>query len=596
MSSKRTVVLEINKQLSTTHFEPICIHEVQMFCVQFEAHSSVQQTNAISRISFQLEAMSKVGLKGRGKGAKDDGNETHKQPQKSPLPASDSSKAKNKTPVPSSAVEHSGPGTPRRKTKSNPRVKGAGKSSDSATGVRRFKSTDHNRQKPVGENKRPRQKKTSARRYRREVGTAEDLASIDQASVKHEKVHKDEDPNKAHPDKHSAVKLRRGTSKKQKSEPKKEHPCFKFICQVLGRRVRSCIQEYGNELRNEDLEGSAKAFTANEDKNRYDDIVCLDQTRVKLQGRPDGNDYIHANYVRLPGCRTYICTQGPLEWTCEEFWHMIIQASLTVSISEKVEMIVMLCDFCENSETKSAQYFPDVVGQLSTFGPITVKHVDQQTHSIEGLFTRHLSVEQNGTTLSITHMQMCNWPDHMAPMSTDGILAILNTIRSKAENRPVVVHCAAGIGRTGTFVGIDHLAEVMKQATSNKPPIAVAEFVKEMRKQRSGVVQNAIQYVFLHVAFMSLLIEDGVIEKPELYDDFSRQFKSYCSTVLARSRAKSKPKKVKAKEALKKKPSKGVLSAPNVTTAVEKLQLAPPSKPSETSPLQSPVPSNRGTK
>ncbi|KAI6209151.1 hypothetical protein M3Y96_00190700 [Aphelenchoides besseyi] len=532
--------------------------------------------------------MSKMGLKVRGKGAKEDGNNTNKPLQKSPLPASDSSKTKNKTPIASSAIEHSAPGTPRRKTKSNPPVKPTGKANDLATGIRRVKSTNHIRQKPIGGNKRPRHRRTSARHYRREVGTAEDLASIDQASVKNEKVNKttkEEEPNKTTPDKQSAVKLRRGTSKKQKSEPKKEHPCLKYICQVLGRRVRSCIQEYGNELRNEDPEGSAKAFTANEDKNRYDDIVCLDQTRVKLQGRPDGNDYIHANYVRLPGCRTYICTQGPLEGTCEEFWHMIIQ--------EKVEMIVMLCDFCENSEIKSAQYFPEAVGQSSTFGSITVKYVDQQTHSIEGIFTRHFNVEQNGTTQLITHMQMCNWPDHMAPLSTDGILAILNIVRSKTENRPIVVHCAAGIGRTGTFVGIDHLAELMKQATSSKPPIT---FVKEMRKQRSGVVQNAIQYVFLHVAFVSLLIEDGVIEKPELYDDFNRQFKSYCSTVVARSRAKSKPKKVKVKESTKKKTSKVLSTAPKVNTAIEKIEIAPPSKPSETSPIQSPVPSNRGTK
>lgn len=82
------------------------------------------------------------------------------------------------------------------------------------------------------------------------------------------------------------------------------------------------------------------------DCNRYRDVICAEQGRVRL----DNGRYIHANWITALGEQRFICTQGPLERTCADFWTMVVQ--------ENIESIVMLCDTVEQNKTKCHQYWP----------------------------------------------------------------------------------------------------------------------------------------------------------------------------------------------------------------------------------------------
>ncbi|OZC06980.1 Protein-tyrosine phosphatase [Onchocerca flexuosa] len=100
--------------------------------------------------------------------------------------------------------------------------------------------------------------------------------------------------------------------------------------------------------------------------------MCLDKTRVILRDRPRSNNYIHANWVQISNNKRYICTQGPLEETVEDFWWMIFK--------EEVQAIVMLCDFIEDGESKCAEYYPLTTGEKIRSGGITVKNEKDVEH------------------------------------------------------------------------------------------------------------------------------------------------------------------------------------------------------------------------
>ncbi|EFO12879.1 protein-tyrosine phosphatase [Loa loa] len=104
---------------------------------------------------------------------------------------------------------------------------------------------------------------------------------------------------------------------------------------------------------------SHTAFDKNMKKNRYKDVICLDKTRVVLQNGE--SDYIHANHVKGdPFLNPFICTQGPMQITVNDFWIMIMQ--------EKVSNIIMLCNVREEGKNKCFQYWPQDVGSSLTFG------------------------------------------------------------------------------------------------------------------------------------------------------------------------------------------------------------------------------------
>ncbi|KAK6047583.1 Protein-tyrosine phosphatase, partial [Cooperia oncophora] len=108
---------------------------------------------------------------------------------------------------------------------------------------------------------------------------------------------------------------------------------------MLKKPIRALAKEFAANKKIKPADYTTEAYEKNDAKNRYNDIICIDATRVVLKDRPPDDDYIHASWMTMPDGQKYICTQGPLQEYVGDFWHMIT--------SEKCRVIVMLCNFNE---------------------------------------------------------------------------------------------------------------------------------------------------------------------------------------------------------------------------------------------------------
>ncbi|XP_074655818.1 tyrosine-protein phosphatase non-receptor type 11-like [Tubulanus polymorphus] len=248
----------------------------------------------------------------------------------------------------------------------------------------------------------------------------------------------------------------------------------------------------------------------NKNKNRYKNILPFDHTRVTLRdGLEDeiGADYINANYITsdedVPEAKKmYIAAQGCLQSTITDFWRMVWQ--------ENSRVIVMTTKEVERGKIKCVKYWPDeteshdmeILGaKLVLHG---VKEVDTTDYTLrEFLLTRRENDGQKASTRAIYHYQFKVWPDHGVPADPGCVLNFLQDINQKQENipqaGPIIVHCSAGIGRTGTFIVIDIIINQICQLGLDVE-IDIQKTVQMVRAQRSGMVQTEAQYKFVYLA------------------------------------------------------------------------------------------------
>ena len=280
--------------------------------------------------------------------------------------------------------------------------------------------------------------------------------------------------------------------------------------------VRALVEEY-LDLRKEKPPDhlTTKASEENIVRNRYKDVPCWDQSRVKLTGGPV--DYIHGNWVDgLGKQRQFIATQGPLnssvpgkmEPTTSEFWRMVWE--------HKVTVIVMLCQTVETNKPKCAQYWPERPGQKAVHGPITVETIDVQSRAIQDhqFSISILKVSDNrGGVRALVHCLHKSWPDRNVPPSAYPLVdfqAIVGGFHSRMaarlgltkEQSPLVVHCSAGIGRTGTFLVIDICVALLGRYGA----VNVREVVRLVRTQRLFAVQTSSQYVCVYQTLLEWLV------------------------------------------------------------------------------------------
>ncbi|EYB92639.1 hypothetical protein Y032_0191g1291 [Ancylostoma ceylanicum] len=200
------------------------------------------------------------------------------------------------------------------------------------------------------------------------------------------------------------------------------------------------------------------ASDANKYKNRYDDIPCVDQSRVILRGKH--SDYIHANHVITPSGRRFICAQGPTRNTVVDFWHMILQ--------ENCRTILMLCNNYEGEVEKVANYCPSSAGTTFDICNIFVTLSSRKVFAEFGFTVSQLDVQAGLANIKIRHIHFTKWPDHSAPVDVEGIIELHRVLLDNPSLSPVLVHCSAGVGRTCTFVGnfSQILEELVDQLTS----------------------------------------------------------------------------------------------------------------------------------
>uniref|UniRef100_A0A915PGP3 Tyrosine-protein phosphatase domain-containing protein n=1 Tax=Setaria digitata TaxID=48799 RepID=A0A915PGP3_9BILA len=236
------------------------------------------------------------------------------------------------------------------------------------------------------------------------------------------------------------------------------------------------------------------AHKLNRSKCRYNDIMCLDQSRVLLKPWPDcQGDFIHANWITHELLDyPFICTQGPLNQTCGDFWRMVWQ--------ENVELIIMLCRTSEENRNKCAQYWPLNQGQVLTFCGITIRAVEKRAGDPDVHCTA-LLLTYRGERRPLAHYQWVSWPDKFVPDQLTVPYTLLSSAR--ARKTPTVIHCSAGIGRT--------------------------EIVWSVRSQRSRAVQNEEQYLYIHYLTVQRLVNKGIVTDKAV-SRFCRDYEQYYFT------------------------------------------------------------------
>ncbi|KAL7737912.1 hypothetical protein ACLKA6_006284 [Drosophila palustris] len=238
------------------------------------------------------------------------------------------------------------------------------------------------------------------------------------------------------------------------------------------------------------LELSYSASELGNNKNRYADIYPYDKNRVILDIDSEGSDYINASFIDgYTRKKEYIATQGPKPESVKDFWRMILQ--------HNVRVIVQVTQFREGNTIKCHEYYPYNVRGLS----VTIKSKESfEIYDRTELCVVH---EKYGLKEKVVHLFFKKWPDHGCPDDPMHLITFVKKV--KAEKRPnyspIVVHCSAGVGRTGTFIGLDLIMQRLKSESK----INIFETVKKLRFQRMKMVQTQQQYTFLYACTYELV-------------------------------------------------------------------------------------------
>lgn len=318
-------------------------------------------------------------------------------------------------------------------------------------------------------------------------------------------------------------------------------------------------------------EFASALLPSNRGKNRYSNVLPPERTRVTLlpqkipkapreeggaaadggvsssssEEEEEGDDYINANLVtgldlletdqadsdasddashrwELP---QYIATQGPLEWTVGDFWRMVWERDVSV--------VIMLTKEIENGRVKCGHYWPE------EGAPIKGERFDVEQVEVddgEELITRVVAVtnKETGESRNVTQFMYTAWPDHGLPPSTTAYLELSRRAdEANVTKAPLVVHCSAGIGRTGTFCTVHSTVELIMWKMKNQvrklgrvvepPTVDIPSTVVKLRLQRPGMIQTREQYMFCFLAIMEeaerLLAEHQFVPNEDADDD-----------------------------------------------------------------------------
>uniref|UniRef100_A0A8C4PZI2 protein-tyrosine-phosphatase n=2 Tax=Eptatretus burgeri TaxID=7764 RepID=A0A8C4PZI2_EPTBU len=235
----------------------------------------------------------------------------------------------------------------------------------------------------------------------------------------------------------------------------------------------------------------------NKCKNRYFNILPYDSNQVKLvAGCTTESNYINASYVKgKSGAKHYIATQGPLPCTQAHFWQMVWE--------QQVSMIIMLTKCKERLKVKCEPYWPEgkAMEKYADFAVTLLSEIQQSNWIVRSFI---ISYQDEGER-EVRHFQYLAWPDKGTPINShvSGLVELLKKTRLAAQltNRPILVHCSAGVGRTGTFIALDQVLSDLESGSDN---IDFMALVAELRWYRTGMVQTEEQYAFIHTCTLEM--------------------------------------------------------------------------------------------
>jgi protein tyrosine phosphatase len=233
----------------------------------------------------------------------------------------------------------------------------------------------------------------------------------------------------------------------------------------------------------------------NKAKNRFRNVLPYDATRVYLTG-PD--DYINASHIRIQVGKKqlhYIACQGPLPQTTGDFWRMVWE--------QKADVIAMVTLVTESGKVKCHHYWPDSIS-----APFTICNRFEisltQVQRLESFDIHHIKMEdlESGRIHRVTHLNFTGWPDHGSPESGLPLLKYIHFMNLVHDSGAIVVHCSAGIGRTGTLLTLD----ITKSMIESDIKFDIHKIVNDLRRQRQGMIQTKDQYMFVYKATKDALI------------------------------------------------------------------------------------------
>lgn len=265
----------------------------------------------------------------------------------------------------------------------------------------------------------------------------------------------------------------------------------------LENMKKECDFKYAEQFESLQLVGREQStdsamLKCNLGKNRYLNIHPYDVTRVKLlptEGE-EGTDYINASWI--PGYyskREYIAAQGPLPATVDDMWRMVWEYNC--------KGIIMLTKCIEAGRKKCDQYWPDD-SEPVVYGDMQVVVVDEA--SVEDKWNikkLEIAMGQHKRYINLFHF-IC-WPDSGVPPSVDLLLTFMKNVKNEigsTRSGPLIIHCSAGVGRTGTYIAI----ETLLQQLENENQIDVFGVVYRLRMNRVFMVQTESQFKFIHEA------------------------------------------------------------------------------------------------
>ncbi|XP_034029762.1 tyrosine-protein phosphatase non-receptor type 2a isoform X2 [Thalassophryne amazonica] len=264
-----------------------------------------------------------------------------------------------------------------------------------------------------------------------------------------------------------------------------------------------------NEIRNQACEYPYKVakLPVNRNLNRYRDVSPYDHSRIKLEN--SDNDYINASLVRVEEAqRAYILSQGPLRNTCGHFWLMIWE--------QGSKAVIMLNRVIEKGSEKCAHYWPTAEEQQMSFTDMgfVVRLLSEEDQSYYTIRVLELQNTKTGEMREIYQFHYTTWPDFGVPESPASFLKFLFKVRESGslepEHGPSVVHCSAGIGRSGTFALVDTCLVLMKRRT-DPSSVDIQKVLLDMRECRMGLIQTPDQLRFSYMA----VIEGAKIIMPD---------------------------------------------------------------------------------
>ncbi|XP_054633912.1 tyrosine-protein phosphatase non-receptor type 9 isoform X1 [Dunckerocampus dactyliophorus] len=292
-------------------------------------------------------------------------------------------------------------------------------------------------------------------------------------------------------------------------------------------KKKGIYQEY-EEIRKEPPAGTFdySKKLSNQLKNRYSDVLCLDQSRVRLcqfcDDEDETSDYINASFMDgYKRRKAYIATQGPLPKTFGDFWRMVWE--------QMVLIIVMTTRVVERGRVKCGQYWPLEEGRTEQHGCFLVRNTHIQVFQDFKLSHLELYNTQSGERRDVCHYLYVSWPDFGVPKSASAMLDFREHVLQRQEaavqslgsgwtgspgGPPVVVHCSAGIGRTGTFCTLDICLSRLEDIGT----VDVRQTVRRMRTQRAFSIQTWDQYYFCYTAVIEYAMRRGKLSPVQWSD------------------------------------------------------------------------------